>query len=240
MRVLITRPEPDASLLAALCQSLGIETVQLPLLNIRFMPHDAAPIQPATGDKLIFVSKNAVEGYTYPPSENQCFAVGKSTALALQKKGFQKIIYPHPEQGAAALLALPEFKNVSGQRFIVIRGTDSLALIENKLAERGAEIIRLINYQTGFNPLTAAEITLLQTTYDFIVITSSNAMRYLAQLAAKYNPKLFNTPLSVLTENMLQSARNLGFTQPVIINSFENKDLYESLRYRKSGTHPRQ
>src|SRR5262249_7709104 len=58
MRLLVTRPEPDASLMAQELRELGCEAVLQPLLEFRSLNFDARPLETAAA--LIITSANAV------------------------------------------------------------------------------------------------------------------------------------------------------------------------------------
>ncbi len=220
MKILITRPDPDASQLQELFSKDDV--MILPLLEVKILNHSS--IQDL-GHELIFVSKNAVAGFRAYPSEKPVYAVGKGTAEALKNKGFSNIIYPRETEGSEALLALPELQNVRNRRLTIVCGVDSRDHLEKTLLKRGAKVSHLITYQTHFRTLSANEITLLQQNYDLLIVTSNHVLRYLAKLAKQYNPQIFNMPITVLAGNMLESAIYLGFTKPLTVKSFANEHL---------------
>ncbi len=220
MKILITRPEPDASSLAALFPSAT--SIILPLLEIKLLNH--LPEYQPEGE-LIFVSKNAVLGYPGRGNQSPCFAVGATTARALQEKGFTQVIYPHEAEGSEALLNLVQLQKIQGKRFVIICGVDSRDQLEKTLQKRGAKVSHLITYQTHFRSLSPAEIENIKKIYDIIIVTSSHALRHLATLAQEYNSNLFQIPVTVLQGSMLQSAESLGFKKPLIVKSFNNEHL---------------
>ncbi len=230
MKILITRPEPEATELSQWLQAEGVETTILPLLKISY-----TPFLLNTTHRLIFVSKNAVAAYTGPTLTQACFAVGQSTAEALQQKGFKQVIYPANAQGSEALLQLPELQDIAGQVFTIICGNDSRNLLAETLMARGAKVHKQIVYRSDVIKLSQAELNRLKAPYDLIIVTSSHALRYLAELARTYHPAVFKIPVTVLAENMLESALHLGFDQPVVMGSFQNqqilKEYHESLRH---------
>lgn len=236
MNILITRPQPEAEKLAELLRKLGHFARALPLLKIE--NHPPTTIQ-TENTQLIFVSKNAVNGYVAHPTDRPCFAVGKSTAAALFAKGFAKVIYPLEREGSEALLELTELQTVKGQNFTLVGGTKSRPFITETLTARGATIQHVAVYQTHKVHFSAADFCTLQHPYDLIVVTSSHALRYLAELSAVHSPLLFKTPVTVLAGNMVRSAINLGFSTPVQLSSFKNsqiiKELCEPLRYPTSA-----
>ena len=93
-RMLITRPEPDASLSAVRLQALGIEPVVVPLLQRVALPE---PLPPAEGfAALALTSSNALRtleergalaAYRHLPA----FAVGDGTAETARLLGFDRV-----------------------------------------------------------------------------------------------------------------------------------------------------
>lgn len=230
MKILITRPEPEASLLAALFENC--ETTLLPLLEIKVLNHLSMPDYQS---EFIFVSKNAVAGFTGAIPEKPCYAVGQGTADALKQKGFQNVIYPTQYEGSEALLALKELQKVANRYFTIICGVDSREHLEATLKKRGARVCHLITYQTHFRTLSQTEKTLLQKPFDLLIVTSNHALRHLGKLSHETYPHLLKIPITVLGQNMIESATRLGFSKPVIIKSFAN----EQLRHLQSDDHSR-
>ena len=103
MRILVTRPEPDASRQADKLGARGHAAVLAPLLAIQ--PVADVPLQLEGAQALLVTSRNALhalaahrelaEALTLP-----LFAVGKATALAAQGLGFADVT-AGPGTGAA-------------------------------------------------------------------------------------------------------------------------------------------
>jgi uroporphyrinogen-III synthase len=94
MRLLVTRPEPDAGAQALELKGLGHEAVLQPLLEFEVLDFDPALFE--TADGLIVTSRNALRALsqkTVPDSlrHRPVFCVGSETAAALWKAGFQTI-----------------------------------------------------------------------------------------------------------------------------------------------------
>ncbi len=238
MKILITRPEPEATQLATLLLQDDIEARVLPLLHIRFLNQNPAHQTLTPSDALIFVSKNAVSAYPHPPIENACFAVGKSTAKLLTEKGFDCVLYPTDGEGSEALLALPELQVVKGRHFTIVCGVEGREVLEKTLIDRGALVSHLITYQTHFRPIEEKDLTLLHEHYDLIITTSTHGLGYLAKIADQHAPDLKRRPVTVLAGNMLQSALTLGFECPLLVRTFQNQDLHEFIRHPESNFNP--
>lgn len=106
MRVLITRPEPDAGALAARISELGMTAVVDPLLEVELLP--VAP-EPFTGAAaVVATSRNALRALAQSPALTPAltlplFAVGGRTEALAREVGFQ-----HVTRGPGTARALAE------------------------------------------------------------------------------------------------------------------------------------
>ena len=132
-RVVVTRPGGQAGHLAALIRAAGGEPVLFPALEIL----DAEDLQPVLAlvdrldafDLAIFISANAVnkaldlvQVRRAWPAGLRVATVGRSSARALQRRGFAAVIAPGERFDSEALLDLPELKDVQGKRVVIFRG----------------------------------------------------------------------------------------------------------------------
>ena len=92
MRLLVTRPEPDASLMAQELRDLGHEAILQPLLEFRSLDFDAGPLKTAAA--LIVTSGNAlralqeklkIEDISHIP----LYSTGEETARRASQAGFR-------------------------------------------------------------------------------------------------------------------------------------------------------
>src|SRR5262245_41178522 len=106
MRLLVTRPEPDASREAEAIAARGHEAVLAPLLAIEFAPDAALDL---TGVQAIVVtSRNALRAIATRRELQEArklslFAVGEATARAARELGFAEVM-----TGPGAAAGLPE------------------------------------------------------------------------------------------------------------------------------------
>ncbi len=211
MRILITRPEPDASIDAEHYRAEGHSVTVLPLLNI-VSSTSSSSLLPAGEVSLlssyIFISKNAVR---YLPTSlrekiKQVFAVGPSTAQLLQAQGFQNILAPSTHEGSEALLALSELQNIKGQSFVIVRGTKGRELLADTLCARGASVHYLPVYTVDPVELTPAQLIQLRQPYDRIIITSMSTLKCALALGISKQAELL-----VLSRKMAEVAKHLGW-----------------------------
>jgi uroporphyrinogen-III synthase len=95
MRLLVTRPEPDALRLRALLEEAGHEATVEPLLSLSF--DDAEPIDLDGAQALIATSRNALRALKANPVLAEArhlplFAVGKATATEARALGFETVV----------------------------------------------------------------------------------------------------------------------------------------------------
>src|SRR5512145_2562559 len=95
MRLLVTRPEPDAMKLGAVLEEAGHEAVIEPLLSVSFAEGDAVDLEGAQA--LIATSRNALRALKASPALPEArrlplFAVGRATAAEARALGFETVV----------------------------------------------------------------------------------------------------------------------------------------------------
>jgi uroporphyrinogen-III synthase len=95
MRLLVTRPEPDALKLRALLEEAGHEATVEPLLGVSFDTAD--PIEIGGAQALIATSRNALRALKGSPAMAEArhlplFAVGKATAAEARALGIETVV----------------------------------------------------------------------------------------------------------------------------------------------------
>lgn len=195
--VVITRPLGQAGKLQTLVAERGGEAVLFPLIAISalqdYSAFDASIADLAQYDWVIFISSNAVQ-YGMPrvlkamdglPEKLQFAAIGPVTAAELGRFGVRQVLTPQDRFDSEALLALPQMQAVQGKKCMIVRGIGGREVLAKTLTARGATVAFAECYQR-VNPQTGANV--LQTLWqnkqlDALVVTSSEAMRHLIDLA---------------------------------------------------------
>lgn len=95
MRLLVTRPEPDALKLGAVLEEMGHEATIEPLLSVSF--EDGEPIELDGAQALIATSRNALRALKASSMLARAralplFAVGKATAAEARALGFEMVV----------------------------------------------------------------------------------------------------------------------------------------------------
>ena len=193
--IAITRPIDQAKKLSALIYEAGGTPILFPLIEITPLNDYSqfeAVIQPITDyDWAIFISSNAVQNgmprlvKNGIPPQLKFAAIGPITASELQSFGIRDVLIPQGRFDSESLLTLPEMTNVAGKKILIVRGVGGRDVLAETLKARGAHLTFAECYQR-INPQTSCDLlTQLYSEKKLhgIVVTSSEAMRHLLNLA---------------------------------------------------------
>jgi len=195
--VAITRPINQAKKLTQLIQNAGGNVIAFPLIEITALD-DYTAFEQVIADInaynwILFISSNAVEN-SLPrlikqgiPKQLKFAAIGPTTAKSLQTFGIRDVLIPQDRFDSESLLSLPAMHDMHGKKVIIVRGIGGRDVLANTLTERGAIVTFAECYQR-VNPQTNCQV-LEQAYHDgklhVIVVTSSEAMRYLLAMAGE-------------------------------------------------------
>jgi uroporphyrinogen-III synthase len=137
MRLLVTRPEPDASLEAEALAARGHEAVLAPLLAIEFVPD--VTLNLAGAQALIVTSRNTLRALASHSKLAEArklplFAVGEATARAAQELGFAQVV---KGPGTAASLAELIDRKLNPERGPLVHLTGEAQAFDLKSALEG-------------------------------------------------------------------------------------------------------
>jgi uroporphyrinogen-III synthase len=107
MRLLVTRPEPDAARTAAALRARGHDVMLAPLLRVE--PEAAADLGPGPWAGVLITSANAVRAVAAHPRQGELlglplFAVGRRSAQAARAAGFADVMSADGDAGDLARL----------------------------------------------------------------------------------------------------------------------------------------
>lgn len=218
LRVLVTRPAHQADPLCRLIEARGGSAVRLPLLSIVPTAHPVAVTQTlreaADCDGWIFTSANAVHHARelwQAPWPASLAAVGPATAAALGEDA-QAVVAPLAAYSGEALLALPQFHNISGRRFLIVTGEDGLGQIEPCLRERGATVRLAEVYRRVPLPYPEDRVVAALRGVGVIVVTSGAALAHLLRLTPdSARAGLLKKQLVAPSARVVENAQALGF-----------------------------
>ena len=203
--IAITRPIDQAKKLSALISEAGGTPILFPLIEITPLA-DYSQFQAVISDIkdydwAIFISSNAVQNgmprlvKAGIPANLIFAAIGPVTAHELLGFGVKVVLTPlsYVQDGdeskvrfdSESLLTLPEMTNVAGKKILIVRGVGGRDVLAETLKTRGAQVTfaecyQRINPQTNCNLL--AQLWAEKKLHG-IVVTSSEAMRHLLDLA---------------------------------------------------------
>lgn len=196
MGVAITRPSDQAKKLTSLIEAAGGHVILFPLIEIvgldDYSQFEREIAHIADYDWIIFISSNAVQHgmprlLKHPiPSHLRFAAIGPVTANKLQGFGIQNVLIPQGRYDSESLLSLAELQEMHGKKVMIVRGIGGREVLAETLKLRGAEVTfaecyQRINPQNNVNMLHQAWAN---QQLQAIVVTSSEAMRYLLDLAS--------------------------------------------------------
>jgi len=150
MRLLVTRPEPDASELKARLEALGHEVLSEPLISIRF--EGAEDVDLAGAQALIATSRNGVRALATSRAMHDAralplYAVGPGTAAAAKALGFEQVIMgPRAARDLVTLIAL--HAEVNGGPLVYLAGDTVAADIAGELRRLGFSVHEPVVYTT--------------------------------------------------------------------------------------------
>ncbi|WP_336367432.1 uroporphyrinogen-III synthase [Marinobacter sp. C2H3] len=237
-RVLICRPEPEASRLAQAFEAAGAHIRTLPLIVREPLPE--TPEQRSLlldldrFSHIIVVSPYAARRllealdtwWPQLPTGLRWYAVGAGTARVLASHGLS-VRRPADGWTSEALLTLPSLRHVQGQSVLIARGEHGRELIRDTLERRGARVTALPLYRR--QPATPDEPTLRAALDEFapeaIVALSGETIDQLAALVANRpggavnaqgangGHNLYDSLMIVPAERVARSARAAGFAR---------------------------
>lgn len=142
MKVINTRPSPDAEAFSAAARAAGAAVILSPVMTIGFRA-GAAPVAP--GEALAFTSANGVRAFARanPDRSAVVFAVGEATAEEARRAGFAAVAAAGGDvESLAALIAAT--KGPSG--ILHLAGSDRAGDLVAALRTTGVPARRLVLY----------------------------------------------------------------------------------------------
>ncbi len=186
MRVLVTRPEPDASTTGAALKAMGHEVVVSSLMGVRLLP--ISDLGPGLVQALIFTSRNAVRSIAASPElpgllELPVFAVGPRTAQDAHDLGFHGVI-EGPGTAGELVDVITADSAPDGGRLIHFAGYKLAFDLEGALGEKGykVDVIRCYDAARAKQLSPEAKEALSLGHLDAVLLMSPEASRTYIQL----------------------------------------------------------
>ncbi len=226
--IVVTRPAHQAAPLAEMIRAAGGRAILFPVIEIADI-EDVRPLTELVGrldafDRAIFVSPNAVykamtliKAQRALPPHLKYAAVGRGSVRELGKFGVTDVVAP-ARFDSEALLALPEFSDVAGQRLIIFRGVGGREVLGEALIARGARVEYAECYRRVLPQADPARLleAWQANALDAITVTSSEGLHnFCALIGTRGRAWLENTPLFVPHARIAGTARELKLTAVV-------------------------
>lgn len=240
INVLVTRPLPQGKMLCEKILAEGGQAVYLP--TIEFAPPQVKPIKMTEQyDWVIFVSQEAVERglpiIRDLSSKTRIAALGQGTAIALQKKGIENVVYPPDHWTSEGLLDLNFFKKLDQQKILLVRGEGGRELLAETLLARGARVDHLLVYQRKLPiyPNINKYLGLLrEKKIDIIVCTSGESLHNLmAIIGVLHHSLLVAVPIIVISQRLVTLAEEYHFQQIFQAKNASQNAIIDTLSYIK-------
>lgn len=147
MKVLITRPQPDADAFAEECRAAGLNPVIAPLMSVITRDDWVAPADAAG---LAFTSANGVRVFAAASRVRNltAFCVGEATADVARAAGFSTVYAAEGDVVSLAATIAAQSGANSGQ-IVHIAGSRRAGDLLGALAERGLKASRIVAYETN-------------------------------------------------------------------------------------------
>jgi hydroxymethylbilane synthase len=239
--VLITRPLHQAKSLQEKIESLGLETVLFPTVEIvsyRDSEHLKKAIEKIKGYSFaIFSSANAVEAvgeyWHLLKIDLPVIAIGTGTAKALSK--FQIPVAGIPlEFSSLGILKMPELQAIKNKKIAIFCGENPRPELRAGLLERGAVPTEIYCYRRE-RPKPDTKNKISESTWAAIGVIISTSRESLQNLHALFSSDdlegLYNKTLVVISQDMEKCARELGFKGEIYLaKNPSDEAIVEALR----------
>ena len=241
-RVLVCRPEPEASRLASALTAAGADVRLLPLMVREPLPE--TPEQRSLLQELdnfshiIAVSPYAArrlleeidQWWPQIPMRIQWYGVGAGTAAELAGHGL-RVRRPVNGWTSEALLAMPSLQHLQHERILLARGEQGRELIRQTLEQRGARVTILPLYRRyrPYYPAEQIREVFDQFRPEVIVALSGETLNNLVEIIPDDRPELYQSLLVVPAQRVAEQARAAGFQRPFVPDGLADGQLITSL-----------
>lgn len=232
MKILITRPEPDASRLANHLQKSGFETFVEPLMVVDDLVETGTALSFEGVQAIAFTSANGVRALAKVSKERQIpvFAVGAATAASAKEEGFA---FVHAAGGDVDHLASQIGTTLDPEegRIVHIAGKVVAGDLQGMLASFGFEVERHVLYGTKKKEAFSSELIseLAAGKIAGITLYSPRTARIFAALVRKAGLETACSALTcyALSENVAGALGDLTFVAVPIAEAPTEEALLE-------------
>lgn len=226
----VVRPQGACQITCDYLSRHGVTSTALPLLNVLFYQPPASLVQHALGeaDVIVATSANIVpvlhRHQAAIESETPVCAVGKKTALALQKY-YKRILVPenHNSEGIIDVL----LKNPDWRKITLLKGQGGRQAIQQSMAAMGRIVRPIALYRRM--PNNQIEPGSIHWQYvNRVIVTSVELVRQLLSRCpvARYP----HIQWLVLSERIAASLQEVGIHNIIITDGTDNRAILKALR----------
>lgn len=198
--ILVTRPEPAGSELAAKLRREGFEVYLAPLS--RYVPVEADLGVLPKCEALVFTSAQAVAQFPPPPvwRDKTIFAVGSATAEAAQQAGFADVVTAAGDVRDLAQNLIARKDELGLSHILHISGEDTAEDLGQLLADSGIAVERRVVYRTEFIDALPAEIdaALIEGKIDTLLLFSARAAQHWLNVLSRDELRAASADLEVI------------------------------------------
>lgn len=234
MRLLVTRPQPDAQRTAALLEALGHTVLIEPMTRIVFAPPPEIGFVPTT---VIFTSSNGVRAVSEWAMASRwqnasVFAVGEQTGFAARKAGFSKVEIGGGDAATLADMIIAKGDPADG-RILYVSGRERSVDLASTLAPHGFAVVTV----EGYDAIAAEKLgekahrAMADGAIDGVLIYSRRAATILRDLvdAAGLAGALGRIRIHVISESAAEPLRPLVTGSLVVAAAPNEKSLIASI-----------
>jgi uroporphyrinogen-III synthase len=186
MRLLVTRPAPDAARTAATLRARGHFVTVLPVLRVEAV----ADVSFGTGPfaAVLITSSNACHAVAAHKDfdfirETPAFTVGRKSAAAARAAGFATVVAADGDAAALARLVAEKLKGIKAP-LLYLAGEERAADLEGRLRQADLSVRTCVVYRTVADPEVTEEIAAVLEDGEFDAVMHYSARSAGAFLAA--------------------------------------------------------
>ena len=232
MRVLVTRPRPDADETAAELMVLGHEPVVAPLLEVTFEP--GATLDLSDTQALLITSANGARALALATERRDLavFAVGAASAAAARQCGFEQTESADGNVEALANLVIARLAPQDGA-LVHVAGTVTAGDLSGRLAESGFDVRRVVLYEAHPVAELPEEIErhLEEDTLDAVMFYSPRTAAQFSELVAARGLAAHCSRIIALalSEAVAEKLALLGFSDTIVSETPDQESLFRAM-----------
>ncbi len=244
-RILVCRPEPQASRLAQCFRDAGADALALPMIEREPLPetpsqrnliqhldqfHHVVAVSPYAAELLL-----ALIDTWWPqlPEGLNWYGVGAGTAKVLADAGLPA---QWPLEGVSSedLLQLSALNHLHGERVLIARGESGRELLRETLIARGAEVTALPLYRRQPPEYSAEQLnqSLGSFSPDAIIALSAETLNNFIALNDNSDHNLKQRLLVLPVQRVAELATSTGFTNVCVPDSLTDSDVVAAVVQR--------